>query len=293
MKVILDNFNFYFSESGEKDKLILSLSGYSENLSKLPIISKLGYETESIFSILNKVAELYGSLSQIPKSPQSLLCILEVIGKLVKMLIQKHRPYNILELGAEQGLLSYFLTYIASEFNEENMVHCVSNTLLNQGWLLFLQEYGNAADSLNLHITSPQTLSLQENYFDFCVMNNSENFPNSGDVLNNAIRLLAPGGLLVFVSADGKVIEQKISLEEKQAAQQTQTKETNIALAQQQIEKQLANLKNLSKEELRQLIKDLSCLEKLAIKYFATEDIDLKNKLNKAKENALNALFKI
>jgi SAM-dependent methyltransferase len=299
MKIILDDLSFYFSGNGEKkDKLLLSLNDYSENLSKLPLANKLNYETESVLSILNKVVEGYGKLSKIPNNPQSLACILEVICKLIKMCIQKQRPYNILELGAKQGLLTYFLTYIAREFNEKNMVHAVSGYLFNQHWFSFLQEYGNALGNLNLHATESQTLSLQENYFDFCVMNCSEDFPNSDAVLNNAIRLLNHGGVLVFISADEKIIEQKISLERKQTAYR-ESSEANIDLQKEemeilllQVEKRLIDMEKLTKEELYDLIKDITYLEKLVIKLFAyTEDIDLKYKLSITKEKALNFLY--
>ncbi len=299
MKIIRDNFNFYASETGEnKDVLLFSLKDYNENLSELPVENELNYKTESIFSIFNKIATDYDKLSKIPQNPQSLISILEVIGKLIKSLCQKHCPYNILELGAEQGLLSYFLTSVARDFNKENTVHCVSNNLLSNEWLLFLQEYGDAAENLNLHVMPPQNSSLQENYFDFCIMNSSENFSNPDAVLNNAIRLLATDGTLVFISQDGKVVEHKTALKEKQAAYR-QTEEASIDLQKgemavliQQTEKQFAKIEVLTKEELCQLVKDLAYLERSAASLFAyVEDMDLKNKLNTAKENVLNLLY--
>jgi ubiquinone/menaquinone biosynthesis C-methylase UbiE len=295
MNILREGFNFYASENGEsKDKLLLSLEGYGENLSKFPVIKEWEYKTESIFSIFCKIIELYDNLSKIPKNPQSLVCILEVAGKLIKCLCKKHRPYNILELGAEQGLLSYFLTYVATSFNEENMVHCVSGNLLNQEWMQFLQQYENTAENLNLYVTQPQTLSLQEDYFDFCVINSSEDFSNPDEVLKNAIRVLAAGSTLVFISQDGKIVEQKIALKEKQAAY-AQSAEARINLQQGEMqtlakhaETQIAKIGELTKEELCQLIKDLTYLERLAARLL---DIDLKCKLNAAKENALNALY--
>jgi protein-L-isoaspartate O-methyltransferase len=294
MKILGDGFNIYASETGEtKDKLLLSLKDYSENLSGLPVINQMDYETESIFSTFNKIAADYDKLSKIPKNPQSLISILEIAGKLIKCFCQKHRPYNILELGAEQGLLSYFLTYTARIFNRENMVHCVSENLLSNEWLLLLLEYGDAAENLNLHVTQLQTLSLQENHFDFCVINSSEN-----EVLNNAIRLLAIGGTLVFVSQDGKVIEQKIALKEKQAAYGqseeavTDLRKEELKILWQQTEKKLAEIENMAREDLSRIAKDLNYLEKLAAKLFCkTEDMELKYKLNQAKENILNILY--
>jgi predicted O-methyltransferase YrrM len=299
MKILGDGFNIYASETGEsKDRLLFSLKDYGENLSGLPLVNELDYETESIFGIFNKIAADYDKFSRIPKNPQSLISILEVTGKLMKCLCQKHRPYNILELGAEQGLLSYFLAYVARAFNKENMLHCVSNNLLSDEWLLFLQEYGEAAENLNLHIMLPQNLSLQENYFDFCIINGSENFSNSDAVLNNAIRLLATDGALVFIPQDGNVIEQKITLKEKQTAYR-QTEEASINLRKgemeilmRQMENRFAGVEALTKEELCLLVKDLAYLEKLAAGLFAhVEDMNLKRKLNTAKENVLNLIY--
>jgi predicted O-methyltransferase YrrM len=298
MKIIPEKFDFYASENGKsKDKLILSLSDYGENLSKVPVTNELEYKTETIFGILNKVVNFYDRLSKISKNPQSLICILEIVGRFIKMCIQRHKPYKILELGAEQGLLSYFLTFVAREFNEKNMMHCVSGNLLSQEWLLLLQEYGNAAENLNLHITDSQTDVLQENYFDFCVINNSENFPNPDEILNNAIRLLKIGGILIFVSADGKIIEQKISPEQKQAAYR-QTEEANTGLQKdemkillQNMEKRFAEIEKFTKEELCLMIKDLAYLEKLSIKLFANIEPNLKCELNAVKENVLNILY--
>ncbi len=294
MRIIGEGFNIYASETGKnKDKLLLSLKDNTENLSRLPLVDSLAFGTESVFSIFDQIVGDYDKLSKIPKNPQSLICILEVIGKLVKCLCQKHRPYNILELGAEQGLLSYFLTYAARNFNEENMVHCVSENLLCNEWLSLLLEYGDVAENLNLHMTQLQTLSLQENYFDFCVLNSSEN-----EVLNNAIRLLAVGGTLVFIAQNGKVIEQKITLKEKQAAYgqsggaAVDLQKEELKILWQHTEKKLTEIDNMAKEDLSRMVKDLSYLEKLAAKLFCkTEDMELKYKLNQAKENVLNKLF--
>jgi predicted O-methyltransferase YrrM len=300
MKIIPEGFDFYASENGEsKDKLILSLSGYDENLSKVPVTKgwDIKIKTETIFGILNEIVNSYDKLSKIPKNPQSLICILEIVGKFIKMCVQCHKPYKILELGAEQGLLSYFLTFVAREFNEKNMMHCVSGNLLSQEWFLLLHGYGNAAENLNLYITDSQTQALQENYFDFCVINNSEKFPNTDKILNNAIRLLKIGGILLFVSADGKVIEQKISPEQKQAAYR-QTEEANTGLQKdemkillQNMEKRFAEIEKFTKEELCLIVKDLAYLEKLSIKLFADIEPDLKCELNAAKEKVLNILY--
>ncbi|MDR1813187.1 MAG: hypothetical protein LBQ87_10215 [Candidatus Fibromonas sp.] len=294
MKIIRDGFNIYASETGEaKDKLLLSLKDYSENLSVLPIVNQSTYSTESISSIFDNIVEDYDKFSKIPQDPQSLISILEVTGKLVKCLCQKHRPYNILELGAEQGLLSYFLTYTARNFNMENMVHCVSEKVLNNEWLMLLLECGDAMENLNLHLTPPQTSSLQENYFDFCVLNGSEN-----EVLNNAIRVLAVGGTLVFIAQDGKIIEQKITLKEKQVAYE-QGSEIEIGLQKEELKilwqqtgKKFSEIEKMSREDLIRIARDLSYLEKLAAKLFCkTEDMELKSKLNRAKENVLNILY--
>jgi hypothetical protein len=106
MEIIPKDFNFYC-----EDKLILSLSGFSENLSKLPIGYSENYKTESIFGLLTSVA----------KNPKCSLGILESVGKLIKICVQKYRPYKIL-VNAEQEDLAYFLNYVAKEFNEENTV---------------------------------------------------------------------------------------------------------------------------------------------------------------------------
>jgi len=293
MKILGDGFNIYASENGDsKDRLLFSLKDYSENLSGLPLVNELDFETESIFSIFNKIAADYDKLSKIPKNPQSLISILEITGKLMKCLCQKYRSYNILELGAEQGLLSYFLTYAARNFNRENTVHCVSDNVLSNEWLVFLLEYGEAAENLNLHATQSQTLSLQENYFDFCVVNSSEN-----EVLNNAIRVLTIGGTLVFIAEDGKVVEQKITLKEKQTAYgqseaaAVDLQKEELKILRQQAEKKLMEIEDMAKEDLSRLAKDFIYLEKLAAKLFGKiEDMELKYKLNQAKEKVLNKL---
>jgi SAM-dependent methyltransferase len=262
---------------------------YMENLSNIPTDGKI-YGFTSIKSILENTEKKYAELSKIPKTPQSLNSILEVICRLIQMFMQKHKPYKILELGAEQGLLSYFLTSVAKEFHKENAVHCVSTNALNQEWLSLLLEYGDSAENLHLHITDATTGSLQENYFDFCVLNNV----NSNEVLNNAVRVLVPNGILLFLSQDGKVIEQKITLKEKQTVhgQLINLQKGELKVLWLQTAEKLASIENSSKEELSQIVKDLSYLEKLAAELFCEiEDIDLKYKLNQLKEKVLNILY--
>jgi len=60
----------------------------------------------------------------------------------------------------------------------------------------------------------------------------------------------------------------------------------------QQAAEKLANIETSSKEELSQIVRDLSYLEKLAAKLFCEiEDADLKYKLNQIKEKVLNILY--
>ncbi|MDR0516625.1 MAG: hypothetical protein LBH25_06220 [Fibromonadaceae bacterium] len=280
MKILAEGLNFYASETGEsKGKLLLSLEGYGENLSKLPVAKEGVYNMGSIFGVLSKLSEAvdaYGSMAKIPKNSPRLTCILEIAGSLIKHFCQKHRAYSILEIAQEQSNLNLYLTSTAKAFNEENTVHCISGNMLSQGWLAI----------------------LQESCFDFCVINANQAFDNPGYVMNCAIRILKSGGVLIFVSEDGKVIEQKITLKEKQAAYE-QTNEANIDLQKDELkilmqsaQERLAKIEDLEKEELCRLIKDLAYLEKLAAKLFAEiEDINLKGKLNTAKENVLNVLY--
>jgi len=262
-----------------------------ENLSSIPTEGKI-YGFNSIKNILENIEKKYEELSKIPKNPQNLNSILEIIDKLIKMFMQKHKPYKILELeaGHGSGLLSYFLTSVAREFHKENAVHCVSANVLSQEWLSLLLEYGDSAENLHLHITDLATQSLQEDYFDFCVLNNA----SSTEILNNAIRVLVPGGILVFVSQDGKVTEQKITLKEKQVVhgQSINLQKGELKILWQQTAEKLANIEISEKEELSKIVGDLSYLEKLAAKLFCEiEDADLKYKLNQIKEKVLNILY--
>jgi len=266
-------------------------NNYTENLSSIPIESKI-YGFNSIKNILENIEKKYEELSKIPKNPQSLDSILKIIENLIKMFMQKHKPYKILELETEEGsgLLSYFLTSVAREFHKENAVHCVSTYTFSQEWLSLLLEYGDSAENLHLHITDPANQSLQENYFDFCVLNNT----SSNEILSNAIRVLVPGGILVFVSQDGKVTEQKITLKEKQAVhgQSINLQKGELKVLWQQTAEKLSNIEISSKEEWNQIARDLSYLEKLAAKLFCEiEDSDLKYKLNQIKEKVLNILY--
>jgi len=66
----------------------------------------------------------------------------------------------------------------------------------------------------------------------------------------------------------------------------------NKAVLWQQTAEKLTNIERASKEELNQIIGDLSHLEKLAAKSFSEiEDTDLKYKLNQIKEKVLNILY--
>jgi len=250
-------------------------TNYTENLSDLSI--------EAINSIKN-------ALKNVEKDPQCPKSISEVMDKLIKMFMQKHKPYKILILQDESGSLSYFITTIARKFNKENAVHCVDTKALKPEWLSILPEYKDAIENLHLHIMAPTTQSLQENYFDFCLLHSI----NSDEILNNAIRVLVPNGILVFVAQDGRVIEQKITLKEKQAVhgQSINLQKGELKVLWQQMAEKLKNMEISSKEELSQIVKDLTYLEKLAAKLFCEiEDADLKYKLNQIKEKVLNILY--
>ena len=72
----------------------------------------------------------------------------------------------------------------------------------------------------------------------------------------------------------------------------THNKDGELKVLWQQTAEKLANIETASKEELSQIIGDLSYLEKLAAKLFSEiQDTDLKYKLNKIKEKVLNILY--
>jgi len=250
-------------------------TNYTENLSDLSI------------DALKSVKSAIEKFGKDPESPKS---ILEIMDKLIKMFTQKYRPYKILILKDENGLLSYFITNIARQFHKENAVHCISANTLSQEWLQILPQYKDAIENLHLHIMEPAIQCLQENYFDFCLLYNI----SQDEILNNAIRVLVPNGILVFVAQDGRVIEQKITLKEKQVVhgQSINLEKGELKVLWQQMAEKLANIETSSKEELSQIVKDLTYLEKLAAKLFCEiEDADLKYKLNQIKEKVLNILY--
>jgi SAM-dependent methyltransferase len=120
---------------------------------------------------------------------------------------------------------------------------------------------------------------IRDCYFDLVVIGAEP----SGEVMRNIIRATRAGGSVARVYAG--------RLEEKRVTEEEHLEFPGLKDEMRGMRAKLRRIVDDEPESLRAAVAVLSEMESLAIKLFDVADIDLKQSINEAKENALNALY--
>jgi hypothetical protein len=120
---------------------------------------------------------------------------------------------------------------------------------------------------------------IRGGYFDLAVIGGE----TSEETMRNVLKAMRTGGSVVNV-AEGYFQERRVSEEDHAGGLGLEDEMRGLRA-------KLMRIMGDAPEQLRAVIAVLSEMEVLAVKMFDISDIDMKQRINEAKENALNALY--
>lgn len=173
------------------------------NYSSLPVYETDGGKKYPMFDVLTSI---FGDFDRVNEGvAQGLdktevqLCVLLI----TKALLKKHRDFKVLEIGCDNGALSFSLARLLKAFNPKNQLICVTDAMSmnrNDRWhdKIFLS---GAEEIVSLVTTPYESTLFPRDYFDIVILNGSAAFEDPGKVIYNAVNFIKNNGLLIALPA--------------------------------------------------------------------------------------------
>lgn len=123
------------------------------------------------------------------------LCVFLITAELLK----KHRNYNVLEIGCDNGVLSCYLAGILKYFNTNNRLICMTDYLdseCRKNWLEKIM-LADAADIVSVVTAEYSSDFFKKGYFDIVIINGSVQFDEPAVMINNAVNSAKNNGIII------------------------------------------------------------------------------------------------
>ncbi len=134
---------------------------------------------------------------------------------ITSFLIRQSAPFHVLELGGDNGILSYHLASLLGGFHKESFLCSVCHTIGNNSnnkWLDAISQVDDPPE-LSFLVTDYENTALLGQNFDIVVINGTINFPNPYLVLKEAERLVKENGTLLAFLQNTPLLEDSFKLE--------------------------------------------------------------------------------
>lgn len=184
--------NVFTYQDQTKKVPLLDCNAHIENKGRIPM-------QESIPTLLGQLRSIYTNLfvGSAPEDGDELYLIDILI---TKQLTKISTPLNVVELGANNGRLSYHLATLLGSFNDQTNLCCVCNSIGNESdnvWLDFIS-LAQASPVASMLASDFDNTHLCDNHFDIVVVNNSVQMDKPEDVIKEAVRLAKKDGVIIF-----------------------------------------------------------------------------------------------
>lgn len=136
------------------------------------------------------------------------------ISLIIKQLFQQPLAYRVLEVGCDQGTLSYFIAKLLAIFDKGNQLLCLTNKMINapgSQWLAKVSLLSNSAN-LSLLTTSYDISWFDQPVYDLIIINGNVGFSHSDRVLKSCLAALKKGGSLICLTANDSFLAESFSL---------------------------------------------------------------------------------
>lgn len=133
---------------------------------------------------------------------------------LASFLIRQSRPWNVVEIGGDDGMLSYHLASLLGGFHKESFLCSVCNVIGNDSKNRWLDRISMVQETpeLSFLVTDYEKTRLLSNYFDIVVVNGTINFFEPYLVFQEAERLVKNGGIIITFLQDMPLVEDSFKL---------------------------------------------------------------------------------
>ncbi|MBQ6886537.1 MAG: class I SAM-dependent methyltransferase [Lachnospiraceae bacterium] len=226
-KLIVENNAFIYVEKEEK-KVLLDCRDYLSNKSRIPMHSF----TDDL-TIPGLLLQLFKSHPQLCEGAvdynDSLECLLMDV-LLVSHLIKSPNPVRVLEIGCENGILSYHLAMILGLFNENSSLCCVCNTIGNNSdnrWLdkISLVEF---MPRISMLAADYDETNLESKHFDIVIINGTSCFMEPLAMIEEAMRLVKDAGRVICYVNQQPLLESSFKMQFEKREEYFLTAQTTI-----------------------------------------------------------------
>ena len=304
MSAVIFKENIFILEDARERKIeLLNCKNLFSNKSSMPMHSLVGSSGRTIPRFLIQLLNLHKKQWGETETVEYLL--LDTI--ITSFLIRQSRPMQVVEIGGDNGILSFHLASLLGGFQKESFFCSVCRVIGNESENYWLDRISIVQEKpeLSLLISDYEKTCLLDHFFDLVVINGTINFLNPYLVLKEAERLVKLNGNIVLFLQDMPLLEDifKLNFSErkeyylkvgtgvlikenwKKEEEKDKKKQDNAIDFIEEVKSKLKG--DISLEQARDLLQRIdSELDRVIAEY----DIEQKLKLIQAKENVLDII---
>ena len=312
--IISSGLGLYYVSDNKEYRCLIDLTDKLSNLGAVPLSSMREDSRYTVPGILHDVYLDYQEVAKaVGKTPDPLWVTIAMIF-VFRQSFLGYRPLKVLEVGCNNGLLTYLLVRIARAAHPESHVWTLAEDSFDESFISTIRNLGDdAVSNLCLLPMNPESDMINSDYFDLTIINGEYFFENISEVMLNAFRVTRPGGHLLSHTNGNRWLRSCFYSLPSECEEYLITKNNSVLVkiipeskqnavpmphAQERLTELHAKLKlllhgddALLEDKLRTAIEILTEMERHAIASFSILNIDRKQLINEAKENALNCLY--
>lgn len=205
MRIVLENQIFYW-KGGEERTCLLNCSDLMGNKSSIPMHSMQG-EIRTIFDL---VEELLDEEIRMERKSEEIEQFLLLNLLLIRHLISTSLPLKVLEVGCQDGEISYQFATILGEFHKDSMLYCMSEQIEIE-WLKRMGEV-KTLPHLSFLATDYEEALLEKEAFDIVFLNGAIQAREPYQMIERVLSFLKEEGSLIVMSQEAPLLESSFRL---------------------------------------------------------------------------------
>ncbi len=205
MRIVLENQRFYWEGVRERTCL-LNCSDLMSNKSSVPMHSLQG-EVRTVLDIIGELLEEEIQRKRLEEEIEQFL-LLDLL--LIRHLIATSMPLKVLEIGCQDGEISYQFATILGEFHKDSIFYCMSDQMEIE-WLKRMGEV-KVLPRLSFLATDYEEALLEKEAFDIVLINGAIQSNEPYQMIERALSLLKEEGSLIVMSQETPFLESSFQL---------------------------------------------------------------------------------
>lgn len=208
---VFENNQFVYIDESDR-KILLDCNKYLDNLSRVPFHSMNDGLTvpKMIFDLLSWHSQVFEGTEE-----QEWGIYYALIDVLVTSLhVKSSSPKKILEIGCQDGVMSYHLGTILGKLHSQSLLYSIANTIGNESsnqWVDCISMI-EEMPQLAFAAVDYDNTNLRDNNFDIVIINGSQEIDQSDKVIKEAYRVLGNEGHLICFAQNQPLLESGFQL---------------------------------------------------------------------------------